>query len=222
MNRYAYAACSGLLAFTSLAFAEGFYFQGGGGAGFMNGSIAEAGSRSSETTPFVRTPVIDDSISVTGSWFVGLGYMFTSYFGLEADYYGFPNQNATKNQVEDNHEHKYEMSTELYDITLLGVARTPFEVGFGFFVKAKAGLAYTDQTQNIKAYDSSGIVTFLDTNQNERKFSPALGIGIENDVTDLVSISLEYLAISNNDIDNSTVFLAVKFNPFDVMDALGY
>lgn len=222
MNKVAFLACSSLLALTSSAFAEGFYFQGGGGAGFVNGNINQAGSRASETSATVRTPVIDDSFATTGGWIVGLGYMFSNAFGLETNYIGYGKTNASKTETEDFNEHKYKMSTNIWQLNLMGVARTPFEVGFGFFVKAKAGVAYTDQTQDISATDSSGVITFLKNNQNDKKFSPVLGIGLERDVTDLVSISIEYMAAVNNEVENSIVFLAIKFNPFDVVSSMGY
>jgi opacity protein-like surface antigen len=222
MNKLSLLATSTLLAFSSAAFAEGFYFQAGGGAGFVSGGINQAGIRDSETTWMVQTPVINDSTATTGAWFVGLGYMFNKSFGLESNYFGYSNTSTHKTQTENALARRYEMSTDVYQVNLLGVARTPLEVGWGFFVKAKAGLAWTDEQQNMSASDNVGMITYLKNDQSERKFSPVLGIGLENDVTDLVSISIEYLAAINNQVENSTVFLAVKFNPFDVVNALGY
>jgi opacity protein-like surface antigen len=222
MNKFACFASTTLLALSSAVFAEGFYFQGGGGAGFVSGGINQAGIMPSQSSWEVMTPIIDDTSALTGEWIVGVGYMFSNSFGLEANYLGYSNTDTDKTNTENNLVREYRMSTNVWQLNLMGVARTPFEIGLGFFVKAKAGLAYTDQQQDISASDNLGMITYLDNNQSDKKFSPVLGIGIERDMTSLVSASIEYMAAINNEVENSAVFITVKFNPFDVASSWGY
>lgn len=226
MKKLSYLACSVLLASSGAAFAQGFYFQGGGGVGFVNGAIDQAGYSSDPASATTFTPIVDDKTAVSGGWIFGVGYMFNNAFGLEANYLGYSNTSDTKNQSQNfgagATNVKYKLSTDVYQLNLMGVARTPFEVGLGFFVKAKAGLGYTSQEQTITASEGSGAVTFLKHKQDDNQFSPVLSIGLENDVTDLISLSIEYIAAVNNDVQNSMVYASIKFNPFDVMNSMSY
>ncbi len=218
MNKLSILSCSTLLACSAAAFAEGFYVQGGGGAGFINGNIDTVGAHSG---PAGNTPIVVDQGTVVGSWMVGLGWMFNQSFGVEANYFGYAQATDSGSMNPDPVTVDFDLTTNVYQFNLLGVVRTPFEVGFGFYAKAKAGVGYSHETQEITATVFGLDPQYeLENNQTNNKYTPVLGIGIEREMTDLVSVSIEYLAAINNEVENSAVYLAIKFNPYDVLNNL--
>jgi len=225
MNKLTFVASSALLAFSAASFAEGFYIQGGGGAGFINGNIDDYGIVNTVANPAAQTPIIRPEAAVVGSWTAGLGYMFNDSFGLEANYVGYGKTTDTKTKTQSlgagGVTYNAKLQSSVYQIHVMGVARTPFEVGMGFFVKAKAGVGYTKQEleQTFKSVPTG--ITGFKTTDTDSSFTPVLSVGLEKELTDMFTLSIDYNAAIDNLVENSAVLATIKINPFDVMGCMG-
>lgn len=225
MKKITFLASSALLAFSAASFAEGFYIQGGGGVGFINSEIDDFGLINNNVTPGrTQAAVIRPDTGVGGAWTAGLGYMFNDSFGLEANYIGYSEDSNTKTKAQFINAagdiYKAKLQANVYQINVLGVARTPFELGMGFFVKAKAGVGYTKQELEQTLPTVPANITAYKNSDDESRFHPVLSVGVEKELTDLFSLSVDYNAGIDSLVDNSSVMATIKLNPFDVMNGM--
>lgn len=214
-------AASAALIMSTSAFAEGFYLQGGGGAGFTQSGIDKASTYVlSSTSGSPQVPLARIKQMAGGAWDIGLGYQINQMFGVEANYIDYMSitDKYNRNQYISSYTlHKFKMTTDVWQVNALGTVRMPVKMGMDFDLKGKLGVGYVSQEQTVKNTQGADGITYRKGDQSEYKMSPVVGLGAEKRFSDMFSVSLDYTVATQTQVTNSIVGLNLVLHLSDMM-----
>lgn len=176
---------------SAMAAADGFWY----GLGALGGTYIDSNlhSEAKKYAEFYGA----DSVKTDEGSFAGkiiMGYQFNDYFALEGGYY-YLGQTKTKVTFADDSSDKVKITGHMLGIDAVGML--PLNNVVSLFGKVGAGVAQTKTKFSYSDEDSDS--------KTKTRLAPKIGVGVEFDVNDYVSIRTEYEGIfkASKDSDES-------------------
>lgn len=159
----------------------------------------------------VKSSKLDDTDT---GYKIQAGYKFSENFAVEGGYVDFGRASYGGDAVPGNGITSLHLGVDLkaYGFNVDAVGTLPLGAGFSAFAKAGAIITHTEGTASVNGSGVGGSVS-EDTDGSETGLSPSIGLGLAFDLTDALSVRLEYqrffaLKTSDDDIDDIDVDLA--------------
>lgn len=160
------------------AFTTGYYAIGGAGVGFLNDAEVNNYGEVGDASDLALR--------------LGVGYQWTRYFGIEANYFYYT---PVESQIGNSTINASAQST-----ALLAVAKYPIEK---FALFAKAGPSYTWKKNEFDGFGYGA-------EETESDWDLAYGGGVEYNFTSVLATQVEYL-VTDEDTSAATANLIFRF-----------
>ena len=174
-----------------VAAADGFWY----GLGALGGTYIDSNLHD-EAVKSLREDNVSGTVKTHEGSFAGkvaLGYQFNDYFALEGGYYYLGKTDTTISTADDTEKAK--ITGHMLGIDAVGMF--PLNSVVSLFGKVGAGVVRT----TTKFSDNEGSLS-----QTKTRLVPKIGVGVEFDVNDYVSIRTEYEGIFKASKDSGESF----------------